>query len=531
MDELENKDSEIITIESEEFIESPVPGLPFGDLVVIVNEKAFEDMMDHARSDLHSEVGGLLLGGLFFSNNSIFVEIEQVLSADQTSSDFASIKFNYKTWLDFDTKKRQSFPDKKVVGWYHSHIGIGVFFSSMDKDVHRVVFPEPWLVGVVVDPIRDELAVFRSQEGNVQQWQYYINKERTHNSRTSFSQQVAKKISLLSSFIHGRSNLVNLSKSLEQLRKSFYQNSSFERSYYFSELLEAIKTLEEIASLDHKSRRFLQKLFENLSQDMILSSSKLDLISAKLTKSSCIALSIDNLFILNEPLKISYIASDWPNIPKVFSLLLPIGLITGDKSNLYLLGDEGEIYFSELSTSAERENLFISSIGIISPDWWNTYGRGGISEFYVVKENLFALSGNCLWKASLKKNITPKKIFDCTELGKVSDFAVDQSGYCYLLISEKNLVIVLDRLGNRKQRIEGDGIREFLHPKSVVLYQEQIIVFDEGNARLVFFNKDGEYQRQFHFTGTLLFQEVSKIYGGNLFLYIQTNEHLYRVTL
>ncbi len=45
---------------------------------------------------------------------------------------------------------------QSVVGWYHSHPNLGVFFSGTDRRTQAAFFKQPYSLGFVVDPIRME---------------------------------------------------------------------------------------------------------------------------------------------------------------------------------------------------------------------------------------------------------------------------------------------------------------------------------------------------------------------------------------
>jgi hypothetical protein len=47
-----------------------------------------------------------------------------------------------------------------VVGWAHSHPDLGAFFSGTDRSTQRAFFPQPWQLGLCVDPVRREEAWF-----------------------------------------------------------------------------------------------------------------------------------------------------------------------------------------------------------------------------------------------------------------------------------------------------------------------------------------------------------------------------------
>ena len=46
------------------------------------------------------------------------------------------------------------------MGWYHTHPGLSVFYSSDDVVVHTAGFSLPWHVGLVVDPIKNQASFF-----------------------------------------------------------------------------------------------------------------------------------------------------------------------------------------------------------------------------------------------------------------------------------------------------------------------------------------------------------------------------------
>lgn len=60
-------------------------------------------------------------------------------------------------------KLRVMFPAAEEIGWLHPHPGYGAFFSETDRTT-QVTWGEPYQVGIVVDPIRHEVAVFRGPQ-------------------------------------------------------------------------------------------------------------------------------------------------------------------------------------------------------------------------------------------------------------------------------------------------------------------------------------------------------------------------------
>jgi proteasome lid subunit RPN8/RPN11 len=50
--------------------------------------------------------------------------------------------------------------DYVIVGWYHSHLDLGVFMSDRDLRTQRGAFPHAHQVAVVVDPMREVAGAF-----------------------------------------------------------------------------------------------------------------------------------------------------------------------------------------------------------------------------------------------------------------------------------------------------------------------------------------------------------------------------------
>ena len=55
--------------------------------------------------------------------------------------------------------------DYVVVGWYHSHPGMGVFMSATDVRTQRAGFPHPHQAALVVDPVSGEADAFGNGPG------------------------------------------------------------------------------------------------------------------------------------------------------------------------------------------------------------------------------------------------------------------------------------------------------------------------------------------------------------------------------
>lgn len=126
----------------------------------------FDAAVAHAERDVTREQAGFLLGG-HYRDDGDYVEVDAFLPAGHISSNLTSLKFTHETWAQLNREAEQLYPEKQVVGWYHSHPGFGVFLSGRDLFIHRHFFSQPWQVSLVIDPRRSELALFGWQDDDI----------------------------------------------------------------------------------------------------------------------------------------------------------------------------------------------------------------------------------------------------------------------------------------------------------------------------------------------------------------------------
>ena len=134
--------------------------VPADGLVIAVASAAADDVLRHLA--LHDEEqGGLLLGEVYSGNaaatGSRVVHVTQAVAAKDFASTGMSLRMASGVWED---ARARLGPDELVVGWYHSHPGLGAFFSDTDRRTQRAFFAQAYSVGWVVDPLGGEAAWF-----------------------------------------------------------------------------------------------------------------------------------------------------------------------------------------------------------------------------------------------------------------------------------------------------------------------------------------------------------------------------------
>jgi proteasome lid subunit RPN8/RPN11 len=110
------------------------------------------------------EIWGLLLGavsgparkGQTLEYRVLVTDIYPVESADASG---AHVSAHPDDWARAELEIERRYPDRKRLGWYHTHPTQGVFFSTRDLDFHSI-FTQPYQVALVVDPRGPEVGLF-----------------------------------------------------------------------------------------------------------------------------------------------------------------------------------------------------------------------------------------------------------------------------------------------------------------------------------------------------------------------------------
>lgn len=129
-------------------------------LCIAIAADAHADALTHLAGH-PGECGGLLLGQVFADGDepvrSRAVLVTQAVAAEEFASTGISLRMASDVW---ERARRRLGPLELVVGWYHSHPGLGAFFSATDRRTQRAFFPHAYSLGWVVDPSNDESAWF-----------------------------------------------------------------------------------------------------------------------------------------------------------------------------------------------------------------------------------------------------------------------------------------------------------------------------------------------------------------------------------
>ena len=107
------------------------------------------------------ERGGLLVGTPIVraagDTNSVLVHVRATVPGLEDDATALSLRLAAGVW---DAARAALREHEVVVGWVHSHPGIGAFFSDTDRRTQSAFFNHPFSLGWVIDPKRGEQAWF-----------------------------------------------------------------------------------------------------------------------------------------------------------------------------------------------------------------------------------------------------------------------------------------------------------------------------------------------------------------------------------
>lgn len=132
----------------------------------LVLDEQVKDAIDaDVGSDTSVERGGVLVGDRAADGSSL--EIVASVPAKYAVGRAASLRFTHETWEYVNDVISDEHPDLRMVGWYHSHPGFGIFLSEYDTFIHQNFFSAPWQVAYVVDPLLGQAGFFGWEAGQI----------------------------------------------------------------------------------------------------------------------------------------------------------------------------------------------------------------------------------------------------------------------------------------------------------------------------------------------------------------------------
>ncbi len=143
---------------------TPVRGVGRGHneegVAIFIDSQLLQELMAFASENTSCERGGVLIGDVFEDEHGMYVRMDAMIEAKNASASQASLTFTHETWDYINRVKDERHSASRIVGWFHTHPGFGVFLSQHDLFIHRSFFNLEWQVALVLDPVRNQAGFF-----------------------------------------------------------------------------------------------------------------------------------------------------------------------------------------------------------------------------------------------------------------------------------------------------------------------------------------------------------------------------------
>ena len=136
--------------------------------VIIITESCQKSLYSYLQSS-KKELGGLLLGRTYslpyntVHGYSFISFITDSIPSVKFKSSAVSLTIDAEIW-----NRTRDYLDhgKVIIGWYHSHPGMGAFFSATDQLTQKSFFSNAYSLGIVIDPCRNEIKCYFGTNSN-----------------------------------------------------------------------------------------------------------------------------------------------------------------------------------------------------------------------------------------------------------------------------------------------------------------------------------------------------------------------------
>jgi proteasome lid subunit RPN8/RPN11 len=134
---------------------------------VLLSEQAFDRVIARGDSDTAREIGGVLVGEVLRDEAGPYLRVDGTIDALHADEKGAEVTFTHATWEHIHKEMDTRHQNKRVVGWYHTHPGFGIFLSDRDQFIHKSFFDLPFQVALVYDPKTREHGMFTWHDNEV----------------------------------------------------------------------------------------------------------------------------------------------------------------------------------------------------------------------------------------------------------------------------------------------------------------------------------------------------------------------------
>lgn len=163
------------------------------DVKVYIKQDVYNSLEKFSSSDTGKELGSILLGDYCEELGKTHVIISDYIEAKYTDASASTLTFTHETWDYVHSEQQRLYPDKKIIGWQHTHPNYGIFLSNYDLFIQENFFNLPFQIAYVIDPIQDLRGFFQWKNGKIEKLRgYYIYDEVGKNIKIDRAKRAKK---------------------------------------------------------------------------------------------------------------------------------------------------------------------------------------------------------------------------------------------------------------------------------------------------------------------------------------------------
>ncbi len=155
----------------------------------VFRRMALEEIHQHGREDTDLEICGVLVGNVYRDGSGPWLYVESVIRGDAAEGQATQVTFKAATWEHIQHEMETKHADKRIVGWYHTHPGFGIFLSGMDLFIQDNFFNFPWQVAFVYDPIGGDEGSFAWRGGKSEREPFLVDETVTIDESWSLARR------------------------------------------------------------------------------------------------------------------------------------------------------------------------------------------------------------------------------------------------------------------------------------------------------------------------------------------------------
>ncbi|MDB5292603.1 MAG: hypothetical protein JWL69_3844, partial [Phycisphaerales bacterium] len=121
-----------------------------------------------------AEVCGVLVGDVYQDRTAPWAYVEHAIRGNGAVGKQTQVTITSETWTRIHETLERDYPGKRILGWYHTHPGFGIFLSGMDLFIQDNFFNTPWQVAFVYDPVGGDEGVFTWRGGKSERDEFLI---------------------------------------------------------------------------------------------------------------------------------------------------------------------------------------------------------------------------------------------------------------------------------------------------------------------------------------------------------------------